>query len=43
MELEVPFWTEPEDVHVAITADAVSVQVRQHVALKRTYWRDRCL
>ena len=42
MELDMPFWTDPEDVSVDIKDCDVSVHVRGSLDLRRTYWRNAC-
>jgi HSP20 family molecular chaperone IbpA len=41
LELDLPFWTEPEDVAVAITGQALRIAVRGALELRRAYWRNR--
>ncbi len=41
LELDLPFWTEPEDVAVAITDQALRIAVRGALELRRAYWRNR--
>ena len=42
MELDTPFWTDPEDVSVDIKDCDVSVNVRGSLDMRRTYWRNAC-
>lgn len=40
MDLELPFWVEPDDVRVDIDSHKVEVNVRSSYNIKRTFWRD---
>ncbi|KAK9810351.1 hypothetical protein WJX72_009272 [[Myrmecia] bisecta] len=41
LELEVPFWTDAEDVKVRFLADQLRVDVRSSLSVTRSYWRAR--
>lgn len=41
MEFELPFWIDHDDVRVNITADGVSVDVRNQLSVVRSFWKDR--
>ena len=43
LELDMPFWTESEDVSVAITECDVSIRVRGSLNMRRTCWRNACV
>lgn len=42
LELDMPFWTDPEDVSVDIKDCDMSVHVRGSLDMRRSYWRNAC-
>lgn len=42
LELDLPFWTDPDDVRVCITAKDLTISVRGSLDLRRTFWRNAC-
>ena len=43
LELDLPFWTDPDDVRVRITPRDVAVSVRGSLDLRRVFWRNMCV
>ncbi|KAI3436650.1 hypothetical protein D9Q98_006066 [Chlorella vulgaris] len=41
LEVELPFWIDPEDVNVRFTEHELVASVRNTLNLRRTYWRNR--
>ena len=41
MELELPFWTEPDDVAADFQPCSVEIRVRGGLSLRRTCWQPR--
>lgn len=41
LEVELPFWIDPEDVNVRFTENELVASVRNTLNLRRTYWRNR--
>jgi hypothetical protein len=42
LELELPFWIDPEDVAVEFGERQLALTVRNTAHVRRTYWRNRC-
>lgn len=42
LELDLPFWTDPDDVRVRITAKDLTISVRGSLDLRRSFWRNTC-
>lgn len=40
LEVELPFWTEPQDVDVTIDSGSIKIDVRTSYYIERTFWKD---
>lgn len=40
LQIELPFWIDPEDVMIDINSEGISANVRGSLQLRRTYWRN---
>ena len=41
IEIDLPFWIDASDIYVNITSLSITVDVRNTLSIRRTYWRNR--
>jgi hypothetical protein len=41
IEIDLPFWIDANDIYVKITSVGITVDVRNTLSVRRTYWRNK--